>query len=305
VSTGNATADAIRSAQLGASYTDVVGEPIRDGSFAWLINPNFQVTDNVLIYASASGGGKSGAVAFLNDGTRANILPERTTDFELGFKSDLFANSLRLNVNLYQTTVKDYQNVTSYADPTSATGFSSRLGNIPELRARGVEVEGSWQVAEPLSITFGGAYNDGEYTDWSNATCPRSFPTSVPVCDNTGKQIVGAPKWNAMLGFDFEQELGNSGFVLRAFASHTYRSSHNLEQLLSPYGFQEAYHLTDAGIGIATELDGVETEFSIVAKNLFDTEYTTSVNDFSNNAPVGDDGIGPRRYIGALLRVNF
>ncbi|MES2698552.1 MAG: TonB-dependent receptor [Pseudomonadota bacterium] len=304
-STGNATADAIRSAQLGASYTDVVGEPIRDGSFAWLVNPNFQVTDNLLLYASVSGGGKSGAVAFLNNGARANILPERTLDFELGLKSQSFDNRLRFNVNFYQTTVKDYQNVTSYEDPTSATGFSSRLGNIPELRARGVEWEGAWQVADPLSITFGGAYNDAKYTDWSNATCPRSFPTLVPVCDNTGKRIVGAPKWNAIVGFDFEQELGDSGFFLRAFGSHTYRSAHNLEQLLSPFGFQKAYHLTDAGIGIATELDGVETEFSIVAKNLFDTQYTTSVNDFSNNAPVGYDGIGPRRYIGALLRINF
>ena len=41
-----------------------------------------------------------------------------------------------------------------------------------------------------------------------------------------------------------------------------------------------------------------------MAKNVFDTKYTTSVNDFSNSAPVGFDGIGPRRYVGALLRVH-
>jgi iron complex outermembrane receptor protein len=29
------------------------------------------------------------------------------------------------------------------------------------------------------------------------------------------------------------------------------------------------------------------------------------VNDFSNTAPVGYDGIGARRYIGALLRGSF
>ena len=98
---------------------------------------------------------------------------------------------------------------------------------------------------------------------------------------------------------------GDSGFTLRLFANDTWRSSHNLEQLLSPYGFQKGYHLTDAGIGVSKELNGVETEFSIVAKNLFDTQYTTSVNDFSNTAPVGYDGIGPRRYVGALLRVKY
>jgi iron complex outermembrane receptor protein len=38
---------------------------------------------------------------------------------------------------------------------------------------------------------------------------------------------------------------------------------------------------------------------------VFDVKYTTSVNDFSNSAPVGFDGIGPRRYVGLLLRTQF
>ena len=305
VATGNATADAIRAAQLSTTYIDLPGASISDGSFSWLINPSYQVTDDVLLYASASGGGKSGAVAFLNDGSQANVLPERTLDFEFGVKAELFDNALRINANLYYTRVRDYQSVTSYADAASSTGYSSRLGNIPELRAQGIEIDGALEVSDALSFTFGGAYNDSEYTDWSNATCPRSFPTTVAVCDNTGRQLVAAPKWNVILGFNFEQELGSSGYFLRAFGSNTFRSGHNLEQLLSPYGYQKAYHLTDAGIGIAHEIGGADTELSIVAKNLFNTQYTTSVNDFSNNAPVGYDGIGPQRYVGALLRVNF
>lgn len=305
VSTGNATADAIRSGQLGAAYTNIAGTPIRDGSVSWLINPSYKLTEDVLLYASASGGGKSGAVAFLNDGTRANIDPERTTDFELGVKGAFFNDALQLSVNLYHTKVRDYQNTTSYPDLASPTGFSSRLGNIPGLRARGVEVDGSLRISKALSFNFGGAYNDAIYTDWSTATCPRNIPSSVAVCNNTGRQVVGAPKWNVVLGFAYDQPIGDSGFTLRLFANDTYRSSHNLEQLLSPYGYQKGYHLTDAGIGLAKELNGVDTEFSIVAKNLFDTKYTTSVNDFSNTAPVGYDGVGPRRYVGALLRVKY
>ncbi|MFO6448340.1 TonB-dependent receptor [Erythrobacter sp. NE805] len=305
VSTGNAAADAIRATQLGAAYTNIEGDPIRDGSVSWLVNPSYSLTDDILLYASASGGGKSGAVAFLNDGTRANVEPERTTDFELGVKGAFFDRALQLNVNLYQTNVRDYQNVTSYADPESPTGFSSRLGNIPKIRARGVEVDGLLRVSDALSVTFGGAYNDAIYTDWSTATCPRNVPSSIVVCDNTGRQIVGAPKWNVILGFTWDQPIGDSGFTLRVFANDTYRSAQNLEQLLSPYGVQDGYHLTDAGIGIAKEVGEAEIELSIVAKNLFDTIYTTSVNDFSNTAPVGYDGVGPRRYVGALLRATY
>ncbi len=305
VPTGNATADAIRLGQTGAAYGPIEGEPIRADAVAWLINPSYRVSRNLLLYASASGGGKSGAVAFDNTGARRNVKPEKTTDFELGVKGTFFGEALSLSANLYYTRVRDYQATTSVADATSSTGYSSVLGNIPSLRAQGVELDGALRLARGFVVTFGGSYNDAVYTDWSTATCPRSYPSSVVVCDNSGKQIVGAPRWIGVLGFDFKRELGGSGVTVHAFATDTYRSSHNLEQLLSPYGWQKAYHLTDAGIGVITRIAGAETELSIVAKNLFDTQYTTSVNDFSNNAPVGYDGIGARRYVGALLRAKF
>jgi len=304
ISTGNATADAIRAAQLSAPYATVIGEPIDDGAFAWLINPSYKLTDDVLLYASASGGGKSGAVAFDNNGTRRNVLPEKTTDYELGVKGQ-FGDLLWLSANLYYTKVRDYQAVTSIPDATSSTGFSSVLGNIPGIRAQGVEVDGAVTPFEGLTINFGGSYNDAVYTDWANATCPRSYPSTVPICDNTGKQVVAAPKWIGVLGFNFERELGDSGLSFYAYANDTYRSRHNLEQLLSPYGWQDAYHLTDAGIGVITDIAGVRTRIGLAAKNLFDVQYTTSINDFSNNAPVGYDGIGPGRSVSAVVRATF
>ncbi len=304
VSTGNATADAIRAAQLQTPIATVIGEPIDAGAWAWLVNPSYKVTDDVLLYASASGGGKSGAVAFDNNGTRRNVAPEKTTDFELGIKGQFFGNVLWFGANLYYTKVRDYQATTSIPDANSSTGFSSVLGNIPGLRAQGIEIDGTLIPFDGLTITFGGAYNDAEYTDWSTATCPRSYPSTVVTCDNTGRQIVGAPKWTAIIGFDFEHEIG-SGLSLYAYGNDTYRSEHNLEQLLSPYGVQDAYHLTDAGIGVIVDIGGVPTRIGVAAKNLFDVQYTTSVNDFSNNAPVGYDGIGPRRQINAVIRATF
>jgi len=304
VSTGNATADAIRAAQTGADYGTVEGLRIKDDSIAWLINPSFQLTDQVLVYASASAGEKSGAVAFSNTGGIANVGPEKALNFEAGVKSRLFNDLLTLNVNVYYTRVRDYQNVTSEPDPTSPTGFSSRLGNIPEIRAVGTEFDAAVRVSENLQFTAGGAYNEAGYTDWSTATCPRSFPSSVAVCNNTGRQIVGAPRWTGILGFDYQLPLA-SGFGAHFFGNHVYRSKHNLEQLLSPFGEQTGYSLTDLGAGITHETDSATYELSIVAKNAFDTRYTTSVNDFSNSAPVGYDGIGPRRYVGVILRSNF
>jgi iron complex outermembrane recepter protein len=304
-STGNATADAIRATQTGESYDAIEGTPIHDGAVAWLVNPSYKVSDAVLLYASASRGEKSGAVAFENNGTRRNVRPERATDYELGIKTNLFDRRVQLNVNAYLTRVRDYQNVTSEVDPASATGYSSRLGNIPGIKARGVEFDLLIDVVEGLSITAGGAYNKATYSDWSTATCPRSFPSTVSICDNTGRQIVGAPKWTAVIGFNYVRPLVNPDWSIHLFGNDAYRSRHNLEQLLSEYGWQSGYHITDAGIGVIRSLGTRNVELSIVAKNLFDKKYTTSINDFSNNAPVGYDGIGPRRYVGALLRTTI
>lgn len=305
VPTGNATADAIRSSTAGREYGPITGVPIKDRSVSWLINPSYSLTEYVTLYASASAGEKSGAVAFDNSGVSRNVDPEKTLNFELGIKSYLFDRRVLLNSNVYHTTVRDYQNVTSEVDPSSSTGFSSRLGNIPELRARGIEFDANVLLAEGLSLTLGGAYNDAVYTDWSTATCPRSYPSTVVVCDNTGRQLVGAPRWTGVIGLDYSTRLPG-GYDLKIYGNNVYRSKHNLEQLLSPLGWQKAYNVTDLGIGVSRASFNNRTyEVSLVAKNLFDTRYTTSVNDFSNNQPVGYDGIGARRYVGVILRTEF
>jgi iron complex outermembrane recepter protein len=304
VSTGNSTADAIRATQTGLDYATIHGQKISDSAIAWLVNPSYQLTDDILLYASASAGEKSGAVAFDNNGRFANVEPEKALSFEAGVKSYLWDRRVTLNMNVYYTKVRDYQNVTSEADPTSATGFSSRLGNIPELRAVGTELEALINVTDQLQVTAGGAFNDAVYTDWSTATCPRSFPFSQVVCDNTGRQIVGAPRWTGLLGFNYEVPLA-SGYSIHLFGNHVYRSRHNLEQLLSEYGEQSGYSITDIGAGVSRETPAAKYELSLVSKNVLDTKYTTSINDFSNSAPVGYDGIGARRYVGLVLRSHF
>jgi iron complex outermembrane recepter protein len=305
VSTGNPTADAIRAAQLGNVYGRLPGEPLHEASYSWLVNPSYRLTDDLLLYASAAAGHKSGSVQFDSaDGSPQNVLPERSVNFEVGVKSYLGDRKLLLNANLYQTRVEDYQATTSVPDVTSPTGFSSVLGNIPEIRARGVELDAAYSVTPALQLTFGAAYNDAVYTDWATATCPRNVPAALTVCDNTGRQIVGAPKWTGVIGIDYKFSLG-ANFMGRVFGNHTYRSEHNLEQLLSPYGWQEDYTLTDLGVGFTRDTRSVTYEVNLVGKNVFDTHYTTSVNDFSNNAPVGYDGIGARRYVGVDLRILF
>ncbi len=302
--TGNTTADAIRAAQTGANFGPIQGVKIQDDSTAWLFNPSYQLTDDVLLYTSASSGEKSGAVAFDNNGNPANVEPEKTRNYELGIKSQLLNRRVTLNANLYYTKVRDYQNVTSEADPGVSDRIQLPAWQHPGVRARGLEFDAAFRVTQYLEITSGGAFNDAIYTDWHTATCPRSVPTTVAFCDNTGRQIVGAPRWTGIVGFNYEQPF-IADYAAHLFGNFTYRSKHNLEQLLSPYGEQKAYGLTDFGAGLTRGTANAQYELNVIAKNVFDTKYTTSVNDFSNSAPVGYDGIGARRYVGVILSARF
>ena len=73
------------------SATSSVCEPASrstTASYSWLVNPSYQLTDDVLLYASASAGEKSGAVQFdTADGSPQNVEPEKSLNFEVGVKS--------------------------------------------------------------------------------------------------------------------------------------------------------------------------------------------------------------------------
>lgn len=300
-----AAANDIRDGQTGDSYGSINGK-LTENSVSWLLSPSYKYNDHLMFYASAAGGEKSSVVAFAtNNGERQDAKPEKSLDFELGFKSVLFDRRLLLNVNFYNTIIKDYQATTSEFVGVSSgvpTGYQSRFGNIPEITARGFEVDGAFNATSNLVINFGGAYNHAVYTDWENATCPAEIVVTVanPTCDNTGKQIVGAPRLTGIIGADYRLPLAY-GFTGHAFFSTVFRSKQNLESQLSEYGEVSGYSVTDGGIGIITNTKN-KFEINLVAKNLFDKRYTTSVNNFTNNYPVGWDGLGTFRYIGLVLK---
>ncbi|MCB5190126.1 TonB-dependent receptor [Methylobacillus arboreus] len=301
-----ADANAIRNTIIGrngnAVYSEREADELRDNSISWLVSPSYKVDDDLMYYASAAGGEKSAAISF-NSGTGnvVNIDPEKSVSYELGFKGLFLDRRLQFNANIYRSIVKGYQATTNVIDPTQATGFRSQLGNIPEITATGIELEGGYLFSDRLSFTFGAAYNRAKYADWGNATCPAEIIATS--CDNTGKQIVGAPKLTGIIGAHYIQPIWG-GLKAQAFFSTVIRSKQNVENLLSEFGEQSGYSVTDAGFGI---IGGQKDnwEFNVVGKNIFDKVYTTSVNTYDTNSPVGYDGLGQRRYIGVVLRNRF
>jgi iron complex outermembrane receptor protein len=304
------SANNVRTTNIGPLYSTVNGTPIKAYATSWLFSPTYKLSDHTMLYASAAAGEKSGSVQFTSSGAPANVAPEKTLDFELGVKSQILHDTLQIDANLFQTRVRDYQQTTEVFDPATTAlknngtlYYQSILGNIPEIMARGVELEGTYLLTRQLSFNYGVVYNHAVYASWSQATCPNEddVKSSTTTCDNTGRQVVGAPRFTSTVEVDYHQLIVN-GYEAHVWAANVYRSQQDFDNNLSRYGIQGAYGLTDGGIGVVSPSKRFELDF--VGRNIFNKQYTTSVN-VNSNGSIGYDGIGDPRWVGVELHAKL
>lgn len=300
------TAIGTREAGNNGIYGWRKGKSINDNSWAWLVNPSHKLTEDVLLYASASAGQKSGAVEFNNDANSANygkpqnVDPEKALNFELGFKSLFFDKRVLLNANLYHTKITDYQSVLTVPDPVDGNPNATRsfLGNIDGVVAKGIEIETAFAVTPNFRLNLNGAYNEAEYTDFSTT---RPDVSSTQLVNLKGKQLHGAPKVTINYGFDYTKPVG-AGFSAKFFLNNSYRSGTYLASNQSENTWQSAYTLTDGGIGV--QKDNGKYELSLVARNLFDKHYATGKGTYSGSGAITEQpGLG--RTVGVVFRAKM
>ena len=306
------SANNIRTTTIGPTFPTVTGIPIKAYATSWLFSPTYKVSERTMIYASAAAGQKSGSVQFTSSGAPANVAPEKTLDFELGIKSQLLDDTLQIDANVFQTRVRDYQQTTEVFDPATTAlknngtlYYQAILGNIPEIMARGAELEGTYLLTRQLNLNYGVVYNHAVYQNWAQATCANELDakSSTTTCDNTGRQIVGAPRFTSTVEIDYHAVVAR-GYEAHVWAANVYRSQQNFDNNLSRYGIQGAYGLTDAGIGVVSPSKRFELDF--VGRNIFNKRYTTSVNVNGNGGgSIGYDGIGDPRWVGAELHLKL
>lgn len=285
-------------------YDWIEGDSISDNSIAWLLSPSYQLTNDVLLYGSLASGEKSGAVEFITDssspdyGQPLNVAPEKAENAELGFKSLLVDRRLLLNANFYYTQLTDYQSNLTVIDESQPTGLRSYLGNIPGVTAKGIEFETAFAVTAGLSVNLAGAYNRATYDEFFT-TVPDISETKI--ADYSGKQLHGAPKITVAYGFDWTHQLGN-GYAVNLFLNNAYRSDAYLIPSQSENSLQEAYNITDGGIGL--DRGNGKYKLTLIVKNLFDEHYKTGAATYSSSTAVTEQP-GYGRAFSLAFRANL
>ncbi|TRY33075.1 TonB-dependent receptor [Aliiglaciecola sp. M165] len=123
---------------------------------------------------------------------------EVTTNIELGFKSKLMDNKVRLNAALFRTTVEDNQFFEFFAGPF---GLLRAVTTIDELEISGFEMDIQAQVTEDVRLFAGVGLLDSEIKE--NQNRPLTVGNSAPQ----------APDETFTLGFMWDYTLSEDLFV--------------------------------------------------------------------------------------------
>jgi iron complex outermembrane receptor protein len=139
----------------------------------WRVAVDYSLTDNALVYGSASTGYKGGGVnprPFFPEQLQT-FTSETLTSYELGFKSTLLDNTLRLNAAVFFTEYEDIQlvlgqcEVPPFIDPDGIAAPCLKPANVGNADIQGVELEAEWYPFDGLLVDASVSTLDFEYTD--------------------------------------------------------------------------------------------------------------------------------------------
>ena len=241
-----------------------VSDQVKDTAIDGAITLSFDITDDWLIYASASQGTKS--AGFNNAGASFVIRPdpfivnrEVARTGEVGLKGTFADGRGYLSATAFYTKVKDFQ--VSVFDENSGPAGQFVTRNI-DATTFGLEVESRFSVTD--QITLNGNFGLLDATN-----------------DATDGRLSVAPKFTGSLGIDFDGDLDENA-SLQLGASGNYNSGYLHRQ--TPVGANPAnpanapitsgsYFLASAYAGLTLTKTGIQLRFDI--DNLTNERYRT------------------------------
>ena len=214
---------------------------------------NYDLSDDITLYASYTTGFKSGAwspdapfslpdpVPDTISGVFLPVDEEEVDTFEVGLRSNIWDNRLRLNITLFDNDYSDLQ-----LSGTTDNGFTRF--NVPEAATSGAELELTALLTPDWTVDFNIGYLDGDYesldlsaaigitnTPASGRPDP-SDPSAVSqfIADATGYSLKNAPQWTSGLSSTYRTQALGLPMALTvdfAYQSESYNLVANIEEV--------------------------------------------------------------------------
>jgi len=176
----------------------------KNNSFTYLAAPRLKLTDNSMIYARvASGfraGGANGGVPFQFN-VSPTFNPDKTANYEVGFKSDLLDRRLSVDASVY------YINWNSIQIQVSTPPGFTYIRNASKAKSEGAELSLQARPVEGLNLAA--------WLAWNEAVLVNGFPKGSNAKAAAGDRLPYSPRISGNLSADDEFALFGDwrGFV--------------------------------------------------------------------------------------------
>lgn len=218
------------------------------------VSLSYQLTEDQLLYASATQGFRSGGFSLRGTVLVEPYDAEEVTAYEIGYKGDLLNDRLRFNAAIYQNQYQDLQRTVLGVSPTQ--GVIQSVFNAADAVIEGLELESTVIVTENFQINAAYSYTDAQYESFQGVANPGA------------RRFVRIPEEIWSLGARYEHVLpGGSVITARASANYTGDYFYDDPNLLR----QDEYTLIDASVSFA--LPSNHWSFTLWGKNLTEEEY--------------------------------
>jgi iron complex outermembrane receptor protein len=148
----------------------------------WRVGADYQLSDDSLLYASASTGFRSGGFNSAQGpaALQPTFRPEKVLAFELGSKNRFADDTIQINVAAFYNRYTGLQEQRQI--PVGATTLSI-IENSGRARSYGAELEAIWKPVPALTLGSSFSYLNAKYTKYDQV--PLAFGTSILVPDAT------------------------------------------------------------------------------------------------------------------------
>lgn len=238
---------------------------IKDDAITPLVSLAYRWSDELMTYVSYSEGFKGGGFTqrvFPPLIGVPSFEPEFSTTYEVGFKSNLLDNRVRLNGAVFWNEYDDLQ--VTVNDPV--LGFAPIIRNAAQARIRGFELEVLSKPTPELMIEAGIGFLDAEYTDVDIGAVAGGSGGGVTLDD----QLQNAPKWTLSAGVSYDFAIGSTGTITPRL-DWSFRSMVANDAVNTPLIVQESYHLLNASLIFKSDDEAWRAVVGV--KNLTDEAY--------------------------------
>jgi iron complex outermembrane receptor protein len=261
-----------------------ITEFLEDSFTSWDLSATYKANQNVNIYGRLSQGFRApsiqGRISFC-DVPQACVTTadtESNLSFEIGVKSILAQNKVRLNLTAYVFEMSDQQ-----LTAVGGTENTARLLNADKTKGHGLEADMEWFPSANWMMTFGFSWNPTEIVDedLTVAACGGGCTVTDPVIDGLafidGNSLPHAPEYIFNGIINFQSDPVNKAFF--GTLDWAYQSEKHFFLYDSVEFVSNAFEL---GLRLGYAWNLARYEVALFGRNITDAEIVRNGIDFNN-----------------------